>query len=206
MQDSVLDLTIVVPVYNPDERLVKMIKELRRRGFHDIIVVNDGSDEEHGMPLEQVEGDATVIHYGKNRGKGKAMKIAFSFCKENRKKSQGIIIADWENQHHPDDVYACGKTLLENNGHLILGCRDFRGDDVPLRSKLENGIRKGALFVFRGIRVSDAQAGLCAFGMNWLARLMEEKGERSEYENNVLLEVKDLDMPIIEIPIRTLSA
>lgn len=206
MKDEVLDLTIVVPVYNPDEKLQKMVKGLRERGFHDIIVVNDGSDEEHMKPFMQIEGDSTVIHCRKNRGKGRAMKIAFSFCKENRQKSKGIIIASSNNQHHPDDVYACGKALLEHNGHLILGCRNFHDERISFKTKFGNGIIKGAFRIFCGIKVSDTQAGLRAISMSLLPKIMEIKGEHDEYDTNMLLEAKLLELPITEVPIRTLSA
>ena len=206
MKDAVLDLTIVVPSHNPDERLSEVIKALINRGFHDIIVVNDGSDEEHMKPFSSIEREATVIHYRKKKGKGRATKLAFAFCKENRRKSQGIIIVEWDNNHHPDDVYACGKALLENKGHFILGCRNFRDNSISLKNKFGNGIRTGAFRLFCGIKVSDTQAGLCAIGMALLPKIMEIKGETNEYESNMLLEVKNLELPIIEVPIRTLSA
>ena len=47
MQDEVLNLTIIIPVYNPDERLIGVVDGLVEKGFRDIIVVNDGSDTEH---------------------------------------------------------------------------------------------------------------------------------------------------------------
>ena len=45
VQDEVLDLTVVVPTYNPDKKLSEKINSLLKRGFHDIIVVNDGSSD-----------------------------------------------------------------------------------------------------------------------------------------------------------------
>lgn len=206
MKDEVLDLTIVVSVYNPNEKLQKTVKELRERGFHDIIVVNDGSDEEHMKPFGEIEGESTVIHCRKNKGKGRAMKIAFAFCEENRRKSQGVIIVDSDSKHHPDDVYACGKALLENHGHLILGCRNFHDESISFKSKFGNGIVKGMFRLFCGIKVSDTQAGLRAIGMSLIPKIMEIKGERNEYDTNMLLEAKLLELPITEVPIRSLSA
>ena len=62
-------IAVLIPAYNPDEKLQMVVKRLKERGFHDIIVVNDGSDEEHMKPFLTVEGDATVIHFRKNKGK-----------------------------------------------------------------------------------------------------------------------------------------
>lgn len=206
MQDEVLDLTVVVPAYNPDEKLQMVVKRLKERGFHDIIVVNDGSDEEHMKPFLTVEGDATVIHFRKNKGKGIAIKTAFAFCRDNRTKSKGVMIVEWDNAYHPDDVYACGKALFEHRGHLILGCRNYKGEGISLRNKLLNGIKKGIFRLFCGLKVSDTQAGVRAFEMSQLAQIMEIKGEREEFETNMLINAKNLELPIIEVPIRTLSA
>ncbi len=203
MQDAVLDLTIIVPSYNPDEKLRMVVEGLRERGFHDIIVVNDGSDEAHQAPFE-LAGRCTVIHHGVNKGKGRALKTAFAFCLENRKHSQGVITVDGDNQHHPDDVYACGKALLENRQSLVLGCRNFKGDDVPPRSKFGNGITKGIFQTLCGLKISDTQTGLRAISMTKLSQMLEIKGERYEYETNMLLETKNMEIPICEVPIRTI--
>lgn len=203
MQDAVLDLTIIVPSYNPDEKLKKVVDGLREKGFHDIIVVNDGSDEKHQEPFEMA-GKCTVIHHKVNKGKGRALKTAFAFCLENRRDSLGVITVDGDNQHHPDDVYACGKALLENRQSLVLGCRNFKGDDVPPRSKFGNGMTKGIFKFLCGLKISDTQTGLRAISMMRLPEMMEVKGERYEYETNMLLETKNMELPIYEVPIRTI--
>ena len=120
-----------------------MVEGLKEKGFHDIIVVNDGSDEAHMKPFSEIDGICTIIHHNGNKGKGRAMKTAFAFCVENRKKSAGVITVDGDNQHHPDDVYACGEALLEHPGSLVLGCRNFSGDDVPFKSNMVMALQKG---------------------------------------------------------------
>lgn len=202
--DGVLNLTIVIPSYNPDEKLQKVVEGLREKGFHDIVVVNDGSDKEHLKPFEYVGNQCTVIHHKENKGKGRAMKTAFSFCMENRKKSLGVITVDGDNQHHPDDVYACGKALLEHSDHLILGCRNFASDDVPFKSKYGNNITKGIFRVLCGLKISDTQTGLRAISMKQLPEIAKIRGERYEFETNMLLETKNMEMAITEVPIKTI--
>lgn len=204
MKDFVLDLSIIIPSYNPDEKLIKVVEGLREKGFHDIIVVNDGSDSLHQEPFSLIDRYCTVIHHKVNKGKGKAMKTAFEFCLDNRKKSAGVITVDGDNQHHPDDVYACGKALLENPDHLILGCRNFSGDDVPTRSKFGNNITRGVFRFLCGLKISDTQTGLRAISTKRLPEMLEIKGERYEYETNMLLETKNYDIEITEVPIRTI--
>ena len=39
-------VSVIVPSYNPDEKLATVVKGLEDAGFDDIIVVNDGSRED----------------------------------------------------------------------------------------------------------------------------------------------------------------
>lgn len=203
MSDAVLDLSIIIPSYNPDEKLIKVVEGLKEKGFHDMIVVNDGSDAAHQEPFSKLDGECTIIHHKENKGKGRALKTAFSFCLENRKHTLGVITVDGDNQHKPEDVYACGKALLEKKDSLVLGCRDFSGADVPKKSKYGNTITKGVFRVFCGLKISDTQTGLRAISRDRLAELLAIKGDRYEYETNMLLEAKDLEIPITEVPIQT---
>lgn len=202
--DQVLDLTIIIPSYNPDEKLEKVVEGMLEKGFHDIVVVNDGSNDEHMTPFDKVGDRCSVIHHKVNKGKGQAMKTAFEFCLQNRKNSLGVITVDGDNQHHPDDVYNCGKALLENKDDLILGCRNFKSDDVPARSKFGNNITRNVFRFMCGLKVSDTQTGLRAIAMENLEKMLLIKGERYEYETNMLLETKNMNMHITEVPIKTI--
>ena len=71
-------LTILIPAYNPDEKLLALLPRLRER-FRHIVLVNDGSTTgkdvfERAVPLV----DAILVHE-KNRGKGAALKTGFAY-------------------------------------------------------------------------------------------------------------------------------
>lgn len=203
MKDAVCDLTIVIPSYNPDEKLNMVVDGLREKGFYDIIIVNDGSDAKHLLPFEKAQ-KCTVIHHRTNKGKGRALKTAFQFCIENRQNKKGVITVDGDNQHSPDDVYACGKKLLESDSRLVLGCRDFKKKEVPARSRLGNLLTRTVFQVLCGVKVSDTQTGLRAIPMQYLPFMMQIPGERYEYETHMLLEMKNAGIPMEEVAIQTI--
>ena len=39
-----MDVSVILPSYNPGEKLITAVKALNKAGFDDIIVINDGSD------------------------------------------------------------------------------------------------------------------------------------------------------------------
>ena len=47
-----MKISVIVPSLNPDEKLVEVVNGLIKEGFDDIIVVNDGSNEEHMLFLK----------------------------------------------------------------------------------------------------------------------------------------------------------
>ena len=42
-----MKVSVIIPSLNPDEKLICVVDSLIEAGFDDIILVNDGSDENH---------------------------------------------------------------------------------------------------------------------------------------------------------------
>ena len=142
MQDAVLKLTIIIPVHNPDERLVNVVEGLFEKGFRDIIVVNDGSDKEHLAPLYKIENRCTLIHHKYKRGREKAVRTATEFCVQNRRKSNGAIIVRIEKSQQPEEIYACAQSFVENE-------YEPRDDAVTRRLfRLLHGLKRGEAISF----------------------------------------------------------
>ena len=70
---------ILIPALNPDKELIQYIQELKRNGFDDIIVVNDGSSAEYLDIFERAKQmDCKVLQHAVNLGKGRALKNGFN--------------------------------------------------------------------------------------------------------------------------------
>lgn len=200
------DLTIILPSLNPDEKLVKTVESLLEKGFHDIIVVNDGSDAAHLSPFEtiSVHTACTLLVHDKNYGKGHALKTAMRYFLEQRPNSPGVVTIDGDGQHHVDDILACAQAMLDRTNEVILGVRDFSEPEVPFKSRFGNNLTKTVFRFFCGIRISDTQTGLRAIPAQYIQQMTEFAGERFEYETNVLLEMKANNIPFSEVKIRTI--
>lgn len=51
---QIMKITVIIPSLNPDDKLVQVVEGLIQKGFDDIVLVNDGSDEAHMKPFEKV--------------------------------------------------------------------------------------------------------------------------------------------------------
>ncbi len=198
-------ISVVLPSLDPDEKLGRVIEGLLAHGFTDIILVNDGSKPEnlhYFTDAAAAHPQIHLLHHPVNRGKGAALKTAFTWFLENRPEALGVVTVDGDDQHHPADTRACCEKMLETN-HLVLGCRDFSLPQVPKRSKAGNTITCNVFRIFVGLTISDTQTGLRALPVDVLKTMVQVKGDRFEYETNMLLALKEFDIPWEEVKIRT---
>ena len=198
-------ISVVLPSLDPDEKLIAVIDGLLEYGFTDIILVNDGSKQENlHYFLEQAEKHPEIhlLHHEVNKGKGAALKNAFTWFLNNRPEGLGVVTVDGDNQHHPEDTRRCCQHMLET-GRVVLGCRDFTLPHVPSRSRFGNHTTSAIFKIFVGMTISDTQTGLRAIPRADLEILNQVAGDRFEYETNMLLAMKEKGISFDEVKIRT---
>ncbi len=199
------EIPVVIPSYEPDEKLPALLEKLKKEGFERIVVVDDGSGPSYGHYFEDARKrlGCSVLQHAVNQGKGRALKTAFNYCLKEFPDMMGVITADSDGQHTPECIYACARALAEQPDALILGCRCFEGEDVPARSEFGNKCTRVVMKYLTGISVSDTQTGLRGIPAAFMQRLLMVKGERFEFETNMLLETRNCRIPIVEVPIQT---
>ena len=201
---TINDISVVLPSLDPDEKLLSTIDGLLEVGFSDIILINDGSKPENLHYFEKAAEHPQIhlLHHEVNRGKGAALKTAFAWFLENRPDATGVITVDGDGQHHPEDTLACCEKMLQT-GQVILGCRDFSLPGIPARSRGGNKATCVVFKIFCGMTLSDTQTGLRAIPTDAVRAFTKVKGDRFEYETNMLLAMKEQDIPYGEVKIRT---
>ena len=196
---------VIIPAYEPSHAFVDYAKLLLAKGFGGLVVVDDGSGEKYADIFNELSAleSCTVISYTPNHGKGYALKTAFQHCKDTYDDGYVFVTADCDGQHLAHDVESVANTANAHRSKLILGARDFSLDNVPARSKAGNiNIRRMFKF-FYGLSLSDTQTGLRAFSYSLLEKLISIKGDRFEYEMNMLIVFHKSHIEILEVPIET---
>ena len=195
---------VVLPSLNPNEKFDRVVDGLREAGFQRILIVDDGSDEQHQTHFQRAEAfpECSVIRHEVNKGKGRALKDGFTAVLKLFPDTEGVITIDGDGQHLTEDIIACGNRMLEEGNKIILGCRDFDLPGVPPRSVAGNKTTS-RMFRMYGITLSDTQTGLRAIPARFLSRFTAIEGERFEYETNMLLKMKRRGIGFLEQPIAT---
>ena len=118
---------LIIPSLNPEEGLLAYIRELTANGFSKIILINDGSSPKARTIFEAagaMEACDLFVHTV-NMGKGRALKDAFNYVLEKYPEAAGVVTADSDGQHTPEDIKRCMCALEEYPDRMILGCRQF---------------------------------------------------------------------------------
>src|SRR5437016_29177 len=90
-----LKACVIIPTYNNDQTLTRVIEEVISFTTH-IIIVNDGSTD-NTLAIVQRFPDVQLISYEKNKGKGWAIRQAFAYA--IKKGYQYAVTIDSDGQH-----------------------------------------------------------------------------------------------------------
>ncbi len=188
---------VVIPAYEPDEKLLSLLKKLREH-FRRIVVVDDGSTRAAGIFAEADRYVERVLVHRVNRGKGAAIKTALAHLGE-----VDVITADADGQHTVEDIAKIAEGLKTHRNGLVLGVRAFSGK-VPLRSRFGNWWTRWFFFLLTGLEISDTQTGLRGIPAPLVARVGALPGDRYEYEMVMLADARHHAEKPLQIPIETI--
>jgi glycosyltransferase involved in cell wall biosynthesis len=195
---------ILIPAYEPDEKLTEFAKGLKDAGLN-ALVVDDGSSEKCGSVFESVAAlGYEVLHHPVNRGKGAALRTGLEAIGLKYPQAEWVITADSDGQHNLESLEKVAAACLENPEALIIGGRFRDETKIPLKSKLGNGFTRIAFKLATGLYIHDTQTGLRGIPAGSIPDMLKVKGDRYEYEMNMLLSLKEWGMDYKEIPIETI--
>jgi len=193
---------LLIPAYRPGTELPQLIKSLSGPTFRSVIVVDDGSGPEYAHVFADCE--ATILSHPSNQGKGAALKTGMTHA-ANLYPGCGVVTADADGQHAPEDILRVAGRLERSADSLVLGARQF-GDDTPARSRIGNRMAQVFVQALIGRRITDTQTGLRGIPSKMLGLVTSIPPDGYEFELAMLSAAKHLSLPIIEEPIRAIYA
>ena len=134
--DKPFSLSIVVPVYNEEENIGKLFKEIKticEKGIdgipfdYEIIIVNDGSTDKTDEVCRSLR-PLTYIQFRKNYGQTSALDCGFKTASKEL-----IVSLDGDGQNDPSDIPMMIRYLLEHDLDVVSGWRRGRNDTAGKR-------------------------------------------------------------------------
>ena len=195
------DVAILIPAYDPDEKLVALVDDLRPL-FRHLVLVDDGSTRGRDV-LDAVRGRVeALLAHDVNRGKGVALRTGLAWIRANLPSVRTVVTADSDGQHRPADIRRVAEASLGYPDGLVLGVRAFAGK-VPFRSQLGNVWTRILFRLLTGLPVRDTQTGLRGLPRTLFDDLLKRPGDRYEYEIRMLVAARRHPAPPLQIPIET---
>lgn len=198
-----IEVLILIPAYNPSSIFLSYVLDLYKKIGTRIIIINDGSSNISVFEDLKKNNEFHIINNEQNKGKGAALKSGFDFVLRNNIKTDYIITADADGQHYIDDVINIIKNLKSSQTDIVLGCRNF-DNSTPFKSRFGNKLTSHIFKFLTGKALTDTQTGLRAIPKDILRPLINLKGNRFEFELEVLLWATENNINFNEIPIRTI--
>jgi glycosyltransferase involved in cell wall biosynthesis len=148
-------LAVVIPAYNEEKTIGKVVREVRDLGA-DVIVVDDGSRD--NTRAEAEKAGAIVLRHVVNVGVGLATVTGNEYA--SGRGYELIANIDADEQHFPKDILRAVKHLREKDLDIVFGSR-FLGDTTRFPSVLKIG-NKFLTLVNRILfcsKMTDSQTG-----------------------------------------------
>ena len=191
----------LVPSYEPDFVLLDVVNELLTNDFN-VVVVNDGSGPNYDDVFTRLPSEVHYLAYDTNHGKGYALKHGLKYIRDNFQDCI-VVTLDSDGQHRVSDaVRICDECENHEENTLVLGSRIF-DKKAPFKSRFGNFMARLSFLISTRHKIYDTQTGLRAFDYGLLDRMIDIKGDRYEYEMNVLMELTRDKTMVREVWIET---
>lgn len=196
-------MTVLIPAYEPTDKMLNLILELKAKTNYKILIVDDGSGNRYRELFNKAEAyGCTVLHYSKNKGKGHALKTGFAYLHSSFE-PDSVVCADSDGQHSVADIIKLAEAIDINKMEMVLGIRKFEGK-VPFKSRLGNSVTALIFKLATGLSINDTQTGLRGYPYKLMPWLCSIEGKGFEYELNLLLKGKSSNISIKQLPIATI--
>ena len=167
-------ICVVMPTYNNGVTLRDVVERVLKH-CDNLIVVNDGCTDNSTEILASLADQVTVVDYGRNRGKGYALKQGFRKAKELG--FDYAITIDSDGQHFPEDIPLFTEALEQHPGALIVGSRNLNQENMPGKNTFANKFSNFWFKIQTGINLPDTQTGYRLYPLKRLPRIFSARYE-----------------------------
>ena len=167
-------ICVVMPTYNNGGTLRDVVERVLERCAN-VIVVNDGCTDNSAEILASLADRITVVDYGRNRGKGYALKQGFR--KAKALDFDYAITIDSDGQHFPEDIPLFLDALEKHPGALIVGSRNLSQENMPGKNTFANKFSNFWFKLQTWIDLPDTQTGYRLYPLKRLPRIFSARYE-----------------------------
>jgi polyprenyl-phospho-N-acetylgalactosaminyl synthase len=188
---------IVIAAYNEESSIETVVKRLRKAGYTQIVIVDDGSKDKTYEIIKKLKVHA--LKHVINRGQGAALKTGIDYAL--LKNAELIITFDADGQHDEKEIKDMVQPILKNQADITIGSR-FIGKAINMPKSRKLALKLGVLVlkIMYGVELTDSQNGFRALSRK-AAKKIEIKSDRMEHAGEIIGEIKKKNLRFKEVPV-----
>jgi len=192
-------IDVIIPAYNEQCSVGKVIEDIPEEFVREIIVVNNNSSDETSK--NAMKAGATVFNESQ-QGYGYACLKGIAYCEKKSQKPDIIVFLDADYSDHPEELSEVVKPIIDNGFDMVIGSRALgkkeSGSMTP-QQIFGNWLATRLMRIFYGVRYSD----LGPFRAIKFDKLLELKMEDKTYGWTIEMQIKaaKLGMKTMEVPV-----
>ncbi len=193
-------LSIVIPVYNEEKTIARVISRVAALPLSkEIVVVDDCSRDKTFEVLSNLESapGVKILRHEVNQGKGAALRTGFQAAS-----GDVIVVQDADLEYDPRDIPGLLGPILRGEADIVYGSR-FLGEehqDKSLVHRLGNRLLTEASNLFSGLRLTDMETCYKAFRRDVL-RCVDIVQNRFGIEPEITAKLARRGYRFVEVPI-----
>ncbi len=196
-------ISIIIPLYNEEKTIKKVLNRIPNHNSYQIIVINDGSTDRSVEYVKDIRTELNMknIHifsHKKNRGYGAAILNGF-----NKAEGDIIMTLDSDGQHDPCEISRLIQPLLDNEADLTIGSR-YLGKcfySIPIYTRMGEFFVNAFLYLFFGQTVGNNQSGFRAIRREHLHIFKDISFTNFGFCTEVLFKAAASGLTLKEVPI-----
>lgn len=199
--DQSIRTLVIIPAYNEEESLPKLLEEVRSRGY-DAVVVDDSSLD--ATATVAARAAVPVLHLAANLGIGGAVQTGFMYAVRNG--YDVVVQVDGDGQHDPGWLETVVMPIQRGEADCVVGSRYVPGNRdteyrTPLPRRIGMHFSTSILFLATGLRINDTTSGFRALSrpaFEYFARAYPVDHPEAE----TLLMLHQKGFRILEVPVK----
>ncbi len=163
MTESFKDkILVVLPAYNEEGKIGKMISNMSSEWIHEVVVVNDGSTD--NTEKESGDAGATLINQPRNMGVGAAIRAGIKYALEKR--YDIVVVMGGDDQDNISEIGRLLRPILYDEFDFVQGSRYMAGGmkvNIPLFRRFSTGLFSWIFKKLTRYPITDGTNGYRAF-------------------------------------------